>query len=141
MLAAAAPRAARAARVPVRGAPARAGDAGDVRGGRVRLVSLFGEPRREGATRETFEAVWRNTGKPWFEPAHVGAVEFPYGYGRETQERFGTALGLFAHLRKRVEEREFDAALIAAGPLGALLAAAVKRRGGIAIALGGHLQV
>jgi hypothetical protein len=112
-----------------------------LRGRRVLLVCPFAELLRERATRETFEAVWRNTGKPWFEPAHVGAVEFPYGYGRETQERFGTALGLFADLRTRVEEREFDIALIAAGPLGALLAAAVKRGGGIAIALGGHLQV
>jgi hypothetical protein len=112
-----------------------------LRGRRVLLVCPFAELLRERATRETFEAVWSKTGKPWFEPAHVDAVEFPYGYGRETQERFGTALGLFADLRTRVEEREFDVALLAAGPLGALLAAAVKRRDGVAIALGGHLQV
>jgi hypothetical protein len=112
-----------------------------LRGRRVLLVCPFAKLLRERATRETFEAVWRNTGKPWFEPAHVDAVEFPYGYGQETQERFGTALGLFADLRTRVEEREFDIALVAAGPLGALLAAALKRRGRVAIALGGHLQV
>jgi hypothetical protein len=112
-----------------------------LRGRRVLLVCPFAELLRERATRETFEAVWRKTGKPWFEPAAVEAVELPYGFARATQARYADALALYADVRDRVEARAFDVALIAAGPLGTLLAADLKRQGRIAIALGGHLQV
>jgi len=110
-------------------------------GRNVLLVAPFAELLRERATRETFEAVWSNTGKPWFEPASVDAVEFPYGYARTTQERYATVLDLYAELRERVAARAFDVALVAGGPLGLLVAADVKRRGAIAVSLGGHLQV
>lgn len=101
----------------------------------------FAELLRERANRATFEAVWRKTGKPWFEPSSVEAVELPYGFTRATQERFETALDLLADLRARVAERDFDVALIAAGPLGEMLAAAAKSHGRVGFSLGGHLQV
>ena len=112
-----------------------------LRGRRVLLVSPFAQLLRERATRKTFEAVWRKTGKPWFEPASVAAVELPYGFARTTQERYATALDLYADVRAHVRAHTFDVAVIGAGPLGLLLAADVKRRGGVAISLGGHLQV
>jgi hypothetical protein len=112
-----------------------------LRGRRLLLVAPYAELLRERATRETFEAVWRKTGKPWFEPASVDALEFPYGFARPTQERYATLLDLATDVEARIAGREFDVALIAAGTLGCLLAAAVKARGRAAIALGGHLQV
>jgi hypothetical protein len=112
-----------------------------LRGRRVLLVCPFAELLRERATRETFEAAWRKTGKPWFEPAAVEAVELPYGFARSTQERYATALDLLADIRMRVEARTFEVALIGAGTLGSMLAAAVKDEGRVGISLGGHLQV
>lgn len=110
-------------------------------GRRVLLVCPFADLLRERATRETFEAVWRKTGKPWFEPANVEAVEFPYGYARSTQRRYGDALALLAEIRSRIEATRFDVALIAAGALGSPIAAWVKEQGKVAVSLGGHLQV
>jgi hypothetical protein len=112
-----------------------------LRGRRLLLVCPFAELLRERATRGTFEAVWRKTGKPWFEPAAVEAVELPYGFSRSTQEQYVTALDLLADIRGRVEARTFDVALIAAGTLGSMIAAAVKDQGRVGVSLGGHLQV
>jgi hypothetical protein len=112
-----------------------------LRGRRVLLVGPFAELLRERATRETFEAVWRKTGKPWFEPAAVEAVELPYGFARSTQVRYATALDLLADVRTRIGARTFDVALIGAGTLGIMLAAAVKDESRIGVSLGGHLQV
>jgi hypothetical protein len=112
-----------------------------VGGRRVLLVSPFAELLRERATRETFEAVWAKTGKPWFEPAAVDAVELPYGFAHTTWERYPTALDLLAEIEAKVAARTFDVALVGAGVLGSMLAVAVKRQGRVGISLGGHLQV
>jgi len=111
------------------------------RGRRLLLVCPFAELLRVRATRETFEAVWRKTGKPWFEPASVEAVEFPYGFAHATRERYATALDLLQDITCRIDARSFDVALIAAGGLGIPLASHVKRGGNVGISLGGHLQV
>jgi hypothetical protein len=111
------------------------------RGRRLLLVCPFAELLRDRATATTFEAVWRKTGKPWFDPASVDAVELPYGFSRDAQRRYGDALDLLADVVARIETREFDVALIATGTLGSLIAAAVKERGRVGISLGGHLQV
>jgi hypothetical protein len=111
------------------------------RGRKVLLVCPFAELLRARATRETFEAVWAKTGKPWFEPAAVEAVELPYGYARSTQESYPDVLALESEIRCRIEAHDYDVALIGAGTLGVVLAAALKARGKVAIALGGHLQV
>jgi hypothetical protein len=111
------------------------------KGKRLLLLAPFGRLLAERATRETFEGVWRKIGKPWFHPASVCAIEFPYGYDPRTWERFPTVIDLFASIMQQVEEVKFDIALIAAGGLGIPLASQIKRRGGRAISLGGHLQV
>lgn len=108
---------------------------------RLLIVCPFAELLRVRATQETFEAVWRKTGKPWFHPASVDAVEFPYGYSRRTQEQYSDALDLLADIRARIEARAFDVALIAAGSLGSMIASSVKEQGKVGISLGGHLQV
>ena len=92
---------------------------------------------------ETFEATWAKTGKRWFAPASVAAVEFPYGYVTETDThaRFGDVLRLYEHVCADIARHEFDVAFIAAGALGIPLAAFVKGLGLIGLSLGGHLQV
>ena len=112
-----------------------------LRGRHLLIVSPFAGLLRERATRETFEAVWSKTGKSWFEPASVQALEFPYGYSPATWNRYPTALELFAEVRDRMGALTYDAALIGAGLLGNLLAAAAKESGRVAISLGGHLQI
>jgi hypothetical protein len=112
-----------------------------LRGRDLLLVSPFAGLLRERATRETFEAVWSKTGKRWFEPASVQALELPYGFSPATWERYPTALDLFAAVRERMDALTFDAALIGAGFLGSLIAAAAKESGRVGISLGGHLQI
>ncbi|MEA2435531.1 MAG: hypothetical protein QOF65_87 [Thermoleophilaceae bacterium] len=110
-------------------------------GKRLLLVCPFADALRARATKETFEAVWAKTGKKWFEPASIEALEFPYGFARETQARYGTCLDLLAEIEQRVDEYDYDVALIAAGGLGVPIASHVRSRGRVALSLGGALQV
>jgi hypothetical protein len=112
-----------------------------LRGRRVLLVAPFAELLRERANRHTFEQVWSRIDKRWFEPASVAAVEFPYALETATHARFPTVLDLRDEIAARIDQVDFDVALIAAGGLGIPLAAHVKRAGRIGISLGGHLQV
>jgi hypothetical protein len=112
-----------------------------LRGQRLLLVSSHARLLCERANRETFEAVWVKTGKKWFDPRQVEAVEFPYGFSRRTQDRYLSSLALFADITAEIARREFDVALIAAGGLGIPLASFVKSLGKVAVSLGGHLQV
>lgn len=64
-----------------------------------------------------------------------------YGFVPSTQHRYGTSLHLLEDVEERIAERDFDAALIAAGGLGIPLASFVRSRGKVAISLGGALQV
>jgi hypothetical protein len=111
------------------------------RGRDVLLICPFAGVLAERANKETFEAVWAKTGKPWFHPRSVDALENPYGFSRETQARYPTAMDLLEDLARETEERDFDVALIAAGGLGIPLASIIKEQGRVAISLGGHLQI
>jgi hypothetical protein len=112
-----------------------------LRGRRLLLVSGFGDLLGRRANRETFEAVWSKTGKPWFHPARVEALEIPLGWSATTQASYTTSLDLLGEIMGRLAELDFDVALIGGGGLGIPLAAAVKRQGRAAISLGGHIQV
>ncbi|TML77911.1 MAG: hypothetical protein E6G07_10745 [Actinobacteria bacterium] len=112
-----------------------------LRGRDVLLISPFAGTLAERANEETFERVWAKTGKPWFHPRSVDAVENPYGFARETQAVYPTALDLLADLARQIEARDFDVALIAAGGLGIPLASIIKEQDRVAISLGGHLQI
>jgi hypothetical protein len=107
----------------------------------VLLVCSFAELLRSRANRETFEAVWVKTGKPWFHPRSVQALEFPNGFFPSTRERYPTSLDLLDDVVGEIAAREFDVALIAAGGLGVPLAAAVKRMGKVGVSMGSHIQV
>jgi len=111
------------------------------RGRDLLLVAPFGEFLCARANAETFEAVWAKTGKPWFHPRSVQAVEVPYGFSPSTQARYSTSLDVQDELFEEISRREFDVALIAAGGLGIPLASMIARSGRVAISLGGHLQI
>jgi hypothetical protein len=111
------------------------------RGKRLLLVSSFAGLLRQRADRNTFEAVWVKTGKPWFGPATVDALEFPYGYSADTHRRYGSSLDLIRAITGEMDRRDYDVALVGAGGMGIPLVAHAKRRGKVAIHLGGHLQV
>jgi len=108
---------------------------------RVLLICPFAGLLASRATQATFEAVWQKTGKPWFYPAAVDALEFPYGFETETQTRYGNAINLFTSIAEEMGRRDFDVALVAAAGLGTPIVAEAKRLGKAAIYLGGHLQV
>lgn len=111
-----------------------------LRGRRLLLVSSHARFLRDRANQETFESVWAKTGKKWFHPSHVEAVEFPYGFSRATHDRYPDSLALFSEIAAEIARREFDVALIAAGGLGIPVASFIKSLGKVALSLGGHLQ-
>jgi len=107
---------------------------------RVLIVCPFAGYLRERATKETYERVWSNIGKPWFYPASVDAIEFPYGFARSTHERYATVLDLLNEIQTEISRREFDVALVGAAGLAIPLVSYMKRLGKVAIDLGGALQ-
>lgn len=110
-------------------------------GKRVLLVSSCADLLRRRATKEIFESVWKNTGKPWWNPASVTAVEFPSTYDPATKDTFARSIDLVEAVWSRINVGSFDVALLGAGYLGVPLSARIRRAGRIAVSLGGHLQV
>lgn len=108
---------------------------------RVLLICPFAALLKERAHRGIFERVWAKTGKRWFEPRSVDALEIPYGFATVTQRRYPTAIDLFESIQRDLAVRPFDLALIAAGGLAVPLASHVKHLGKLAIDVGGHLQI
>jgi len=108
---------------------------------RVLLIAPFGHFLRQRATQSVFEAVWLNTGKPWFKPASVDSIEFPYAYELQTQKKFGDIFNLYECICEQIDAKDFDIALIAAGGLGIPIASYIKSKNISAFSLGGHLQV
>lgn len=108
---------------------------------KILIICPFASLLASRANREVFEGVWSKTGKPWFYPASVDALEFPYGLAEETQKRYGNAINLYTAIAEEMAQRSFDVALVAAAGLGTPIVAEAKRLGKTAIYLGGHLQV
>lgn len=113
----------------------------ELRGKRLLIVSSIAELLCQRATQATFEAVWAKSGKPWFAPAQVLPLPFPYCYDVHTQRRFGRSEHLLEWIVEQINPATFDLALIAASSLGIPIAAAIKAMNRSAIALGGALQV
>lgn len=108
---------------------------------RLLIVNPFAALLGSRANRETFEAVWAKTGKGWFDPAGVDALEFAYGTDPATQARYSTARDLLDEITAEIARRDFDVALIGAGGLGDPIATFVKSLGKVGFCLGGHTQV
>ncbi len=111
-----------------------------LRGRKLLLVCSFAKLLRARANQKTFEAVWAKTGKPWFFPGDVDALEFPYAYSASTRARYRDVHEILQELQNELDGRQFDVALIAAGGLGIPLASHIKELGKVGISLGGHLQ-
>lgn len=107
---------------------------------KILLVCPFGHFLKQRATQEIFEGVWSKTGKKWFYPAQVDSVEFPYGFSRETQEKYPTATDLYHDIVSEIDKKDFDVALISAAGLAIPIASYIKNLGKVAIDLGGHQQ-
>jgi hypothetical protein len=107
---------------------------------RVLIVCPFAGYLRERATKETYERAWSKIGKPWFYPASVDAIEFPYGFARSTHERYATVLDLLNEIQNEISRQEFDVALVGAAGLAIPLVSYMKGLGKVAIDLGGALQ-
>lgn len=110
-------------------------------GRRILLVCPFASVLAARADRETFEAVWAKTGRRWFAPAAVEAVDFPYGVEPATHRRYPDAIALEHEIEAKMDAHDYDVAMIAAGGLGIPLAAHAKRQGRVGISMGGPLQV
>jgi hypothetical protein len=110
-------------------------------GRRVLIMSSIADLLCERANRDTFEAVWAKTGKPWFAPAQVRPLQFPYAYDPDIQKRFGCSQNLLASIVERIDPASFDVALISGGSLGIPIAAAIRGMDRAAMVLGGTLQV
>ena len=108
---------------------------------KILLISPFAEILKERATKEIFENVWSKIGKKWFYPKEVDALEFPYGFASETQERYPTALDLFKDITDEIDKKDFDIALISAAGLAIPIASYIKSLGKIGFDLGGHQQL
>ena len=108
---------------------------------KVLVICPFANLLKSRATQEIFEGVWSKFGKKWFYPQEVDAIEFPYGFAKDTQQKYSTVMDLFELIMGRIGRKDFDVALIAAGGLSIPIASSIKNMGKIAIDLGGHLQI
>jgi hypothetical protein len=111
------------------------------KGKKLLVICPFAEFLKERATKEVFEAVWSKTGKKWFYPRSVDALELPYGFSAETHKTYSTAIDLFHDIAREIDKRDFDVALIGAAGLAIPIASYIKNMGKIGIDLGGHLQI
>lgn len=107
---------------------------------RILFIAPFGHLLKDRAQQSIFEDVWLNTKKPWFKPASVDSIEFPYAYEVPTQKKFGDIFNLYEYICQKIDVKDFDIALIAAGGLAIPLASYIKSKGRSAFSLGGHLQ-
>jgi len=111
------------------------------KGKRLIIVCPFAELLKQRATRDVFEGVWSKIGKKWFYPESVEAVQFPYGFQKDTFRKYRDAIALFEDIASDIASKNFDVALIAAAGLTVPIAAHIKQLGKIAVSLGGDLQV
>jgi len=112
-----------------------------LKGKKLLIICPFARLLKERATEQIFEGVWQKTGKRWFHPGAVEAMEIPYGFARETHIRFGTSIRELEAVREELDHRDFDVALIGAGGLSIPIDSFVKQMGKISLSLGGDLQV
>jgi hypothetical protein len=110
------------------------------RGKKILLIAPFADFLAKRATKETFEAAWAKTGEQWFYPESIDSLEFPYGFEKETQEKYATAIDLFEDIKIKIKDKDFDIALISAAGLAIPLASYVKSLGKFGFDLGGMLQ-
>jgi hypothetical protein len=108
---------------------------------RVLIVTTPADLLVERAVPETFAAVWRSTGCPWFYPASLEALSFTSVFDPSVREKFGSSLELESSICGELCTRDFDVALVGASSMGVPIVRQVKEMGKVGLSLGGHLQV
>lgn len=112
------------------------------RGHRILLVAPFASFAKSRAEKDIFESVWQKIDGQWFYPESVDAIDIPYSYVGQ-QNTFSThesSLDLYQHITEKMDQHDYDVALIAAGSLAIPLAAHAKSKGKVGVSMGGHFQ-
>ena len=112
-----------------------------LKGKKLSIICPFAGLLKERAIAEIFEGDWGKTGKKWFHPEAVNALEIPYGFSRETQARFGNTINQLEAIQTELSHIDFDVALVAAAGLSIPIDSFVKKMGRTSLSLGGDLQV
>jgi hypothetical protein len=109
---------------------------------KVLLIAPFASFAKQRACKDIFEAVWKNIDCAWFKPQRIEAIDIPYSFlGQErTFKAFGNSLALYDHIVAKIDECDYDIALIAAGSLAIPLTVHIKNAQKVGISLGGHFQ-
>jgi len=108
---------------------------------RILLITTPAELLASRATKETFEATWRNIHCPWFYPASVDFLTFDSLLDDSTHNKYASSLDLLNEICSQISKREFDIAFVGASSLGIPIVDHVKSIGKVGLSLGGHLQV
>lgn len=108
-----------------------------LQGKRVLIVSMFAE---------TMQKQLPHMDEIWGEKNPVKNIEFIFQKsvwftGSNSSKQFSTWYEALEYLDRQIEQKEFDVAIISAGPFSMPLCANIKRRGGKAIQYGGSLQL
>ncbi len=112
-------------------------------GKKILLIAPYASFAKERASKEIYEAVWKKINGKWFEPLCIEAIDIPYSFaGQDTTfKAFTDSLALYDDIVNKIDEIDYDVALIAAGSLAIPLTVHIKNTQKIGISLGGHLQV
>jgi len=108
---------------------------------KILIICPFAHFLKQRAKREIFEGVWSKIDKKWFYPKSVDSVEFPYGFSKKAHSLYDSSIELFVSIEKKIKNKDFDIALIAAAGLTVPIAASIKKMKKTALSLGGDLQV
>ena len=71
---------------------------------RILIINSIGDTLLGRANKETFEAVWAKIGRPWFEPANVTAVTFPFVYDEKVQSQYGNVWNIYDLILNQLEK-------------------------------------
>jgi hypothetical protein len=109
---------------------------------KILFISSFAELLKDRAKKEIFEGVWSEMNKKWFYPENISAIEVPYSYITAAPNKdYTSSIHLYETICEKIDQQDYDIALIGMGSLGLPLAAHVKSKQKVALSLGGHLQV
>ena len=112
-------------------------------GKKILLIAPYASFAKKRASKEIYEAVWKKINGKWFEPLCIEAIDIPYSFADQasTFKKFTNSLALYDDIVNKIDEIDYDVALIAAGSLAIPLTVHIKNAQKIGISLGGHLQV
>lgn len=114
----------------------------EMKGYRVMIISSFAEIFAERANEADWNRYW-NGRIPWFEPANLTTVPFPYGFERPTQEKYSDSLDLLEKFKIDHQEtmENSDIILLGCGAYAVPLLEWTRAHGKVGIHMGGEIQL